>query len=587
MSNTEDYLDSLLNNINSVNMTGKGQASKTETLSEAQSDEIIRRYKQEQQYQREKEQKEEEERRREQEFLDSFEEELADEEADDFLHQFELEIEADKSDAENGQEKSPDFFENIEGIIEGASAKPESAQEGTLQPEALKGELKEERLTKGETEYLSEVLGPEMPLEQIVSDEAREDVLGEHSETEQERIIIKEPEEDGIVPESENGEDAQEPENGKDTQEPENGEDTQEPEYATEEPMGQGETGDEDLLDLLSNMQDDEDISEIGDLLKADQNHIELEESGIQDEMSEQTAVESTADGQDEQETANKDSKKKHPKKKGIFSKVASLLLGEDEAEEKEDVTVPEMGDLENISEENLEILKSLELAEQEQAKQQEEKDEKKKSRKKAKKEKKPKEKKVKKPKKEKKPKAPKEKDNTPPLPKKPMFLIFVMAASILVLILLASSGLGYSSNIRAAKNAMDNANYTEAYQELSGLELKKADKKLYAKAETMAAVQAEHDAYLTLMASENYEMALDALVRGIGRYDANLAAAKKYGMEKQLNVIKNEIEDALDTQFDLVIEDARNLYAIKDRKEYSEKIHEIVQDLKLGQVEE
>lgn len=578
MSNTEDYLDSLLNNINSVNMTGKGQASKTETLSEAQSDEIIRRYKQEQQYQREKEQKEEEERRREQEFLDSFEEELADEEADDFLHQFELEIEADKSDAENGQEKSPDFFENIEGIIEGASAKPEPAQEGTLQPEVLKGELKEERLTKGETEYLSEVLGPEMPLEQIVSDEAREDVLGEHSKTEQERIIIKEPEEDWIVPESENGED---------TQEPENDEDTQEPEYVTEEPMGQGETGDEDLLDLLSNMQDDEDISEIGDLLKADQNHIELEESGIQDEMPEQTAVESAADGQDEQETANKDSKKKHPKKKGIFSKVASLLLGEDESEEQEEVIVPEMGDLENISEENLEILKSLELAEQEQAKQQEEKDEKKKSRKKAKKEKKPKEKKVKKPKKEKKPKAPKEKDNTPPLPKKPMFLIFLMAASILVLILLASSGLGYSSNIRAAKNAMDNANYTEAYQELSGLELKKADKKLYAKAETMAAVQAEHDAYLTLMASENYEMALDALVRGIGRYDANLAAAKKYGMEKQLNVIKNEIEDALDTQFDLVIEDARNLYAIKDRKEYSEKIHEIVQDLKLGQVEE
>ncbi len=562
MSNTEDYLDSLLNNINSVNMTGKGQSSKTETLSEAQSDEIIRRYKQEQQYRREKEEKEEEERRREQEFLDSFEEELADEEADEFLHQFELEIEADKSDANNAPEKPADFFENIEGIVEGTTKKEPTAKTESLQPDKVRGDLKEERLTRGETEYLSEVLGPDMPLEQVVANDAREDVLGEHSEEngeEQERIIIKETEEEQ-------------------TQE--------EPEYATEEPMADGETGDADLLDLLSDMQDNEDISEIGDLLKADQNNIELEEAGIPDELPEQTVEESAATETDIPEKSGKKRSKK--KKKGIFSKMANLLFGEEESGKKEEVVVPEMGDLENISEENLEILKSLELAEQEQAQQQEEETtEKKRDRKKAKKEKKPKEKKAKKPKKEKKPKAPKEKDNTPPLPKKPVFLIFLLAASILVLILLASSGLGYSSSIRAAKNAMDNANYTEAYKELSGLELKKADKKLYAKAKTMAAVQAEHDAYLTLMSAGNYEMALDALVRGVGRYDANLATAKKYGMEKQLNVIKNEIEEALDTQFDLVIEDARNLYAMKDRTEYTQKIHEIVQDLKLGQVEE
>ena len=57
MSNTEDYLDSLLNNINSVNMTGKNQPSREEDISTAKSEEIIRRYKQEQEYKREKEQK--------------------------------------------------------------------------------------------------------------------------------------------------------------------------------------------------------------------------------------------------------------------------------------------------------------------------------------------------------------------------------------------------------------------------------------------------------------------------------------------------------------------------------------------------
>ncbi|MDY5776033.1 MAG: hypothetical protein SPK14_09465, partial [Lachnospiraceae bacterium] len=69
MSNTEDYLDSLLNNINSVNMTGKNQPSGEEDISTAKSEEIIRRYKQEQEYKRDKEQKNEEDRRREPEFL--------------------------------------------------------------------------------------------------------------------------------------------------------------------------------------------------------------------------------------------------------------------------------------------------------------------------------------------------------------------------------------------------------------------------------------------------------------------------------------------------------------------------------------
>lgn len=81
--------------------------------------------------------------------------------------------------------------------------------------------------------------------------------------------------------------------------------------------------------------------------------------------------------------------------------------------------------------------------------------------------------------------------------------------------------------------------------------------------------------------------MALDALVRGVGRYDAKLATAKKYGLEKQLNVIEAEIEDALDTQFDMTADDARELYSIQKRRDYSMRIQEIIEELNLGQVEE
>lgn len=593
MSNTEDYLDSLLNNINSVNMTGKNQPSREEDISTAKSEEIIRRYKQEQEYKREKEQKREEERRREQEFLNTFEEELSEEEADDFLHQFELELEAEDGNSREPieeQEKQAGFFENIEGIVESISGSREPAKQPEASKEKLvQGAFEEERLTQNESQFLSDVLGPEVELEEVVSNNIQQDVLGEHEEEKEptekaaeeavsvsEEIPVEELTEEELIEEL-SPEDLEEKLGSQDEEQP------KELEYATEEAMEEGETGDEDLLDLLSDMQDDEDISEIGDLLKADQENIELEESGLETPMAEGLSQPTGGNsGEETEEAAGK-------KKKGLIGKLADMLFGDDEEEVKatEDVVVPEMGDLENISEENLEILKELESAEKAAApEEQEDKKKKRKREKKEKKEKKPKEKKERK-KREKKPKPPKEKDNTPPLPKKPVILIFLMAASILVLVLLMSKLIGYTSSISAAKDAMDNADYIEAYRELSGLELKKADKKLYTKAEAMASVQEQHDAYLTLMSAGEYEMALDALVRGVGRYDAKLATAKKYGLEKQLNVIEAEIEDALDTQFDLTADDARELYSIRKRKDYSIRIQEIIEELNLGQVEE
>ncbi len=593
MSNTEDYLDSLLNNINSVNMTGKNQPSREEDISTAKSEEIIRRYKQEQEYKREKEQKREEERRREQEFLNTFEEELSEEEADDFLHQFELELEAEDGNSREPieeQEKQAGFFENIEGIVESISGSREPAKQPEASKEKLvQGAFEEERLTQNETQFLSDVLGPEVELEEVVSNNIQQDVLGEHEEEKEptekaaeeavsvsEEIPVEELTEEELIEEL-SPEDLEEKLGSQDEEQP------KELEYATEEAMEEGETGDEDLLDLLSDMQDDEDISEIGDLLKADQENIELEESGLETPMAEGLSQPTGGNsGEETEEAAGK-------KKKGLIGKLADMLFGDDEEEVKatEEVVVPEMGDLENISEENLEILKELESAEKAAApEEQEDKKKKRKREKKEKKEKKPKEKKERK-KREKKPKPPKEKDNTPPLPKKPVILIFLMVASILVLVLLMSKLIGYTSSISAAKDAMDNADYIEAYRELSGLELKKADKKLYTKAEAMASVQEQHDAYLTLMSAGEYEMALDALVRGVGRYDAKLATAKKYGLEKQLNVIEAEIEDALDTQFDLTADDARELYSIRKRKDYSIRIQEIIEELNLGQVEE
>lgn len=540
MGNTEDYLDSLLNSINNSNMSGKNQ--KTDDFFE-DADEAFRRFEREQEYKREQRKKREEEQRRENEFLREFEGELSEEDTDDFLQQFELELQSEEgNDFNGGAANDTDFFENLEGIVSGASK--EEREEKTTEPAVTIGtaEVKEEASSFGDA---------------VEEEPMIENLFGASGE-----------------------------------------ETAKEPESAPQELMPEGEGGDEDLLNLLSGLGDDEDISEIGDLLKADEEHLEVEDSSLGDIMvdtitgdgfTESPRREEEPSPKETKTEKNKKEKGKKEKKKGFFAKLSSALFGEEENEEGlNDVVVPEAEDLENISEENLQILKELEAAEQQNAaKEDEGKKGKGKKKKKEKKEKKPKEKKERKKreKKVKEPKPPKEVDNTPPLPKKPVILIFLMAFSILLLVLLTIKGTGRSSYIDAAKQAMENGEYVEAYSELNGLELKESEQDLFEKIEAMALVQEQYDAYLTMMGADKYSLALDALVRGIGRYDSHLETAQKYGLEKEMNQMKEQLTEALQNQFGMSEEEARELYDIKDREDYSIQIEQKINAMNLGQV--
>lgn len=531
MGNTEDYLDSLLNSINSSNIPSRTPRSE-DPLDNAS--EAFRRFEREQEYKREQRRKREEEQRRETEFLREFEGELSesDIETDEFLQQFELELEAEKGeDLDRGQVDDTNFFENIEGIVSDASKENDPKE-------------------------------PEPSIEPVVEEnriEPEEDLLEKEEELFVDTLFVDETEETG---------------------------EAKEPEYATEELMQEGDNGEEDLLELLSGMQEDGELSEIGDLLKADEQNIELEEAAIELEKASESVAREANPVTEEKDIGKTEEKPK--KKKGLFAKIASALFGDDEEEESaKDVAVPESGDLENISDENLQILKELEAAEQANAAGADEgKKGRKKKKKKEKKEKEPKEKKEKK-KREKKEKPPKEKDNTPPLPKKPVILIFLMAFSILLLVLLTIKGTGRTVYIDAAKMAMENGEYVEAYSQLSGLELKKSEESLYEKAKCMALVQEQYDAYVTMMGANKYNLALDALIRGIGRYDSSLDTATKYGLEKELNNIKNQLTDALDNQFGMTEKEAKELYSIKDREEYSIKIEQKIETMNLRQVGE
>ena len=275
----------------------------------------------------------------------------------------------------------------------------------------------------------------------------------------------------------------------------------------------------------------------------------------------------------------------KKPKKQGFFAKLSKLLFGDDEPDEEEISGMQAEPAVTEMPMDDMDILKELEASSDGDKKGRKEK-KKKEKKKKEKAPKQPKEKKVK-PKKEKKPKPPAEPDNTPPLPKVPVILVFVMAASILVLVLAGTHLLGYSNSFADADQAFAEGRYSDAFQAVAGEKVKEKDNDTYEKYRITAMVSAEYEAYESMMDAEVYDMALDSLIRTVQRYDKYLQDAETYGCRGEFDKIESAAETALQQDFGLTAEDARTMYALSNKETYSREIYKVLEKADLSEVTE
>ena len=104
----------------------------------------------------------------------------------------------------------------------------------------------------------------------------------------------------------------------------------------------------------------------------------------------------------------------------------------------------------------------------------------------------------------------------------------------------------------------------------------------MYERAKVLAGVQSELNAYYSLMEVRKFDLALDALVRALGRSDLHMAEAEEWGVTTQMDAIVSETTMQLQDQFNVTAEQARELYAIEDRDEYSVALDEILKGLGL-----
>lgn len=268
--------------------------------------------------------------------------------------------------------------------------------------------------------------------------------------------------------------------------------------------------------------------------------------------------------------------KKKRDKAPGFFARIFQMLTQEEE-EPQPEVKLDENG----------EILKELEQEDQANARKKKKKEKKKGKNKEVKKnkgdseegeegEEQEKEKKKKKEKVKKEKPAKNDEKTVKVLSKTTLLLMIAFCATLITAIVCFSLFLPDFSDKKNARNAFYQGDYETSYELLYNKVLNDSDQIIFQRAKIVLQLERRIASY------ENYKNlgkeleALDALLQGIGKYDALIGEAQSYGAEGEIEALYQKILTSLSESYDISEEDAREINSYDDVT-YTKKLNSVV----------
>ena len=192
------------------------------------------------------------------------------------------------------------------------------------------------------------------------------------------------------------------------------------------------------------------------------------------------------------------------------------------------------------------------------------------------------KKKKDKKPKKEKKaiPKEGTEKEaDSKKLPIKMVVRIFILAFSILALLLIVVEIIPSMWTAADARNAFYKKEYRTAFEEMTGKKLSKKDQRLYEKTRLVASMQQRYDAYTSYTALQMPVEALDSLLSGYLFWQQEADAITEYDATTETDAVKYQILNTLYDTYQLTEDDVRQINALDDY-DYTVRLEELTGSL-------
>jgi len=163
-------------------------------------------------------------------------------------------------------------------------------------------------------------------------------------------------------------------------------------------------------------------------------------------------------------------------------------------------------------------------------------------------------------------------------LSKKKVIITFSLIITIMIAILLVNYLYAGAQVLKKARNAYYNQNYSECYQILYGKELNESDKIIYKRSELMLKMSRSIDSYETYMDADMPIQALDALIQGIGRFEALRVEAMLLELEQDAERIYGDIVEHLGV-LGVTEQKALDIYNSESDEEYTNQLIDVLEN--------
>lgn len=155
------------------------------------------------------------------------------------------------------------------------------------------------------------------------------------------------------------------------------------------------------------------------------------------------------------------------------------------------------------------------------------------------------------------------------------VIVVFVLFFALAAGVVLGTNQFNYSQVIRKAANYFERQRYRLAYDEVSGVEVKEKDQDLKDRIYTVMYVERLYESYENNMKLGRPDKALDALLRGIEKYDEHYDEAVELDIVKDIDSCRDKIINALWNTYGITEETAYQILAMEGQ-EYTKTLSEL-----------
>lgn len=149
------------------------------------------------------------------------------------------------------------------------------------------------------------------------------------------------------------------------------------------------------------------------------------------------------------------------------------------------------------------------------------------------------------------------------------VFIVFAIFVALAVVVVLGTKEFGYRQVIKKATDYFERDRYSLAYDEVAGVDVKKEDEDLRDRIYTVMYVERLYESYENNMSMGRSDKALDALLRGLEKYDVHYAEAVELNIVEDIELCKQKIIIALSMNFGLTEDEAYEIMKLEGQ-EYS-----------------